>query len=120
LCPAAFSNAVLADERWLLGAVSKDVAGSHLWTNVLRVTPTKQEIFIKRILFLHALGVRRGNKASTIRLTVSDFYSECQRMMMLAYVFECMEVASDPEGKQLFGEDVLVKIKKNMLEGIPG
>jgi hypothetical protein len=41
-------------------------------------------------------------------------------MMMLAYVFECMEVASDPEGKQLFGEDVLVKIKKNMLEGIPG
>ena len=119
LCPAAFSNAVLADERWLVGAVNKDVAGSHLWTNVLRVTKTKQEIF-KRILFLHALNVRRGSKASATRLSVSDFYSECQRMMLLAHVFEHMEAASDPEGQQLFPDDLLQKIKKNMMEGIPG
>ena len=103
---------MLADERWLVGAVNKDVSGSHLWTSVLRVTNTKQEIFIKRVLFLHALGVRRGSKASAARLTVSDFYSECQRMMLLAYIFEHMEVASDPDGKQLFADDVLVKIKK--------
>ena len=119
LCPAAFTNAVLQDERWLLGAVSKDVAGSHLWTNVLRVTPSKQPLFINRILFLHSLAMRRGGKSS-LKLSLQDWQTELTRMMLLSHVWENMCSASGSDGNQLFDKNLLDKLLKNIIEGLPG
>ena len=117
LLPAALSNAVLMDHRWLMGAVCKDVAGSHVWTNVMKVTATKQFFFLKRIMFIHSLAIRRGAKGYGARLSLSDWQTECQRMMFLLHVWEEMESATKPNGEKLFEYDLLEKIKKHIIEG---
>lgn len=105
------------DHRWLMGAVCKDVAGSHIWTKVMTVTATKQFWFLKRIMFVHSLAIRRGAKGYGARLSLTDWQTECQRMMLLMYVWEEMESATNSTGDRLFECDLLEKLKKNIIEG---
>lgn len=117
LLPAALSNAVLMDSRWLLDGVNKEVGGSHLWTRVMRVTPSKQLLFLRRVLFLHGLAHRRAGKASPVKLSASEWGKECNRMALLGHVLEEMHSAMNASGAPLFAEDLLTKLLQQCIEG---
>lgn len=119
LDPAALNNNLLLETRWLLGGESKDPAarGSHLWHDILKVDEAKQYMFIQRIIFLHQVASRRAGRASTVKLSVSEWCTECDSMCVFTHTLQEMHRACDDSGNRLFSEDLLGNIKNRGLEG---
>ena len=95
--PAAFSNVLLLDDRWLLGGQPRDAGARtcHIWCQVLTVDFLKQELFVKRILFLHDVACRRAGKACSVRLPLTEWLTECDRMCFVSQVLALMAYLVD-------------------------
>lgn len=123
LTPAALSNVVLLDPPWLLGGESKEASGRgcHLWSEILRVTESKQQLFIERALMVHEVAVRRAGKSlSNVRLQLAEWNAEVDRMCCVAYILEEMSRLHDEDGELLFQKDTLESIRNRALEGYLG
>ena len=81
------------------------------------MTPDKQELFIRRVLFLHQVATRRAGKASSARLTLQDWNTEADTMCLLGHVLVDMKSCLDDDGRRVFDDDVMVKVVNRALEG---
>ena len=86
----------------------------------MKVTPTKQVGFIERILYMHGLATRRGAKASVSRLSLQEWQAEVNRSMLMLHVWEQMQGACDGQGGRLFSDDLMKKLRRNIIDGRPG
>ena len=91
--------------------------GSHKWNPILKTNDKKQVLFMDRILFLHAIAVRRAGKASTVRLSLQEWVVECDRMALACHCVEEMRTMCDDMGNALFAHNVLEKILNRAVEG---
>lgn len=117
--PAAFTNQLLLDIRWLVGGMSRDPNSkkSHIWTELLRVTPEKQCVFVQRVLFLHDLASRRGARSASSRLNIQEWGIECERMIFLSSMVLHMSVVTDDHGGRIFSDEVVRSIVLRCVEG---
>lgn len=118
--PAAFTNQLLLDGRWMLNSTSRDpnAKAIHLWAeNILKMTPNKQCLFINRVLLLHEVASKRGGKSSNSRLSLGDWYQECDRACILGYVIDAMTQKTDSMGELMFDRDVIDSILQRAIEG---
>lgn len=77
----------------------------------------KQELFIDRVQFLHTVATRRAGKASTVRMTLQEWNSECDKMCFLMYVLNEMLACVDNSGQPLFHKSVLEGARNRAVEG---
>ena len=89
-----------------------------MWSGILTVDEMKQQLFIHRVLFLHAVATRRAGKASSVRLSLQEWQAECDKMCLLGYILSDMKRCVDGNGDRLFSEDVLDAVCKRAVEGI--
>ena len=113
--PAAFSQQMLLNGRWLLDGVPSGVDG--LWYDVLKMTSAKQYIFISRVLFIYEVAKRKAGKAQILRISPSDWDVEADICCFAADVMESMRVARDENNMQIFATDLLTTLLNNFLEG---
>lgn len=120
--PAALTNQLLLDPRWLLGGTCKDpsVRNHHAWNQILTVTSEKQEVFIQRVLTLHDISLRRSGKSTPVRLSLAEWLAECDRMCLLTFVAHEMKRATDDNGHQVFTKETLDTVVNRIVEGSLG
>ncbi|CAK9003468.1 unnamed protein product [Durusdinium trenchii] len=90
---------------------------SHIWTELLRVTPEKQCVFVQRVLFLHDLASRRGARSASSRLNIQEWGIECERMIFLSSMVLHMSVVTDDHGGRIFSDEVVRSIVLRCVEG---
>ena len=112
---AAFSKETLTCQRWLLDGVETGCCA--LWTSILTITEQNQVLFLKRVLFLHALAFRRAGKACVPRLAVADWCCEVNRMCLGCYIIREMTFAKDHDGNRMFDDPILEKIIQRTVDG---
>ena len=105
------------DCRWLLDGGPKTTGLCSLWYSILKMTPSKQALFLERIFHLHDVQQRRAGRACVTRLTHDQWLAELDAICVQAHIFDNMVVAKDSEGNALFHLDTLNKIKLGILEG---
>ena len=117
--PAAVSNALLLDERWMLGGTTRnpDAKNLHAWHTILKVNEGKQIMFIQRVFMLHEIASKKGGRASTNRLSLSDWQLECDRCCLLTHILQEMSKTVDDDGTRLFPDDLLTSLAKRVVEG---
>ena len=110
------------DDRWLLGGTSKDqrVKSSHEWSNILKIDPDKQALFLERVLYLHDLASRRGGRSASLRLGPAEWATEVDRMALAAHIMNLMRSCRDPDGDLLFCPADLRKFLDRVVEGLLG
>lgn len=106
------------ETRWLIGGSSRTI--SEHWDGILRMVPMKQELFMKRILFLHSIAVKRGGKYSSARLGLKEWLVEADRICLLGYILQEMQGMCDLDGSKTFEPDLLGKIVQQIIEGLAG
>ena len=117
--PAAFTNAVLCDARWLIGGQSADpkVRSNHVWNDILSMDDAKQLVFLHRILYLHDLATRRAGKSAPVRLTLQEWAVEADRMALGTYILKAMSLLEMDDGSKVFDDAILETVKVRLLEG---
>ena len=75
---------------------------------------------MNRILLLHEVALKRGGKATTARLSLADWISECDRCCVLGYILEAMEKATNQDQDRLFEESVWDNVMNRAIEGLLG
>ena len=86
-----------------------------LWHDVLKMTATKQELFMERVLLLHKIALKkRAGKSSNVRLTLSKWESETNIMAVLGHVLQEMD-----NRPNLFKPEHVKAASQKILEGSP-
>lgn len=118
--PAAFTNQLLLDGRWMLNSTSRDpnAKSIHLWAEkILKMTPNKQCLFINRVLLLHEVASKRGGKSSNSRLSLAEWHQECDRACILGYIIDAMTEKTDSMGELMFAKDAIESVLQRSIEG---
>lgn len=74
-------------------------------------------MFVHRVLFLHAIAIRRGGKAATARLSIQEWNLECDRMCFAMHVLKAMEKSKDDTGNPLLSKEIMDKVGARAVEG---
>ena len=118
---AAFTNSFLMDPRWLIGGQSKSAKAraSHTWNSILEFDNLTQQLFLERVLSLHALATRRGAgaKSATLRLTPQELGDEADVIALATFVLQALHALKTADGERAVGDDEMEKIQDRMLEG---
>ena len=77
----------------------------------------KQELFVKRILFLHDVATRRAGKACSVRLPLAEWLTECDRMCFVSHVLSAMAHLKDAHGNYVFDNPIIESLLKRAVEG---
>ena len=73
----------------------------------------KQLLFMERVLALHKVALkRRSGKATSVRLTLKQWITECNAMAALCHVL--VEMTKQPS---TFSQDKLIAARTRVLEG---
>ena len=96
---------------------SPPLGGATYGTTSSKLMKPNQYMFIQRIIFLHQVASRRAGRASTVKLSVSEWCTECDSMCVFTHTLQEMHRACDDSGNRLFSEDLLGNIKNRGLEG---
>lgn len=117
--PAAFSNQLLLDGRWMLGGSSRDpsIKSMHLWSSILTMDDAKQNIFIQRVLMLHEIALKQGGRASIPRLALSDWNTLADQFCFLGHCLKHMWEKTDSSGNRMFNDALITSICKRCVEG---
>ena len=107
---AAFGRENLLDPRWMLDGCGKATNG--LWHQILRMTGTKQVLFLNRVFHLHGIQAKRGGKSCVMRLPLDQWSQEIDRSCFLGHIYEYMEKTPDQ-----FPPETLKKVYLGMIEG---
>ena len=111
----AFGRDTLTDHRWLLGGVPRVSHSS--WHTILSMNTEKQLLFMRRIMLLHNLGSKRAGKAASVKLNLSDWNAECDRMCLLGHLLQAMHDTTADDGRPLFDAPLLATLVKRCLDG---
>ncbi|CAL1147634.1 unnamed protein product [Cladocopium goreaui] len=103
----------------MLGGTTRnaDAKNLHTWHSILKVNDRKQVIFIQRVLLLHEIASKKGGRASTNRLSVSEWQLECDRCCLLTHILDEMSRTVDDHGQRLFPDDLLASLATRVVEG---
>ena len=103
----------------MLGGTTRnaDAKNLHTWHSILKVNDRKQVIFIQRVLLLHEIASKKGGRASTNRLSVSEWQLECDRCCLLTHILDEMSRTVDDHGQRLFPDDLLASLAMRVVEG---
>lgn len=83
----------------------------------MTINAEKQLVFIRRILYTHELAVRRGGKSSTLKVNLTDWHNELDRMSVLAHILNKMFEARDEDGEVLFPMAMMHTVAERAIEG---
>ncbi|CAK9074968.1 Uncharacterized protein SCF082_LOCUS36423 [Durusdinium trenchii] len=89
----------------------------HLWNQILTVDEKKQELFIDRVQFIHSVATRRAGKAASVRMSLQEWNSECDKMCFAQHVLGEMAACVDDLGQPLFHDSVLSSARNRAMEG---
>ena len=105
------------DSRWLLEGLPKATNLSPLWHSILKMTPSKQSMFLQRLFHLHDVQTRRAGRACVTRLSQGEWASQIDLMCVQAYIYDHMVIAQKDDGQKEFSLDTLQKVELGILEG---
>ena len=114
---SAFSREFLMDSRWLLDGMPKTAGLCANWHSILKMSPSKQSMFLERLFHLHDVQQRRAGRACVTRLSQDLWQAEIDSICVQTYIFDNMVVSKDSKDNAMFGLDTLNKIKLGILEG---
>ena len=103
----------------MLGGATRDpnAKNLHTWHNILKVDQGKQKLFMQRVLLLHEIASKKGGRASSVRLTVSEWNVECDRCCLVSHILEEMEKEVDSNGVRVFPDSLLIQLAERAIEG---
>ena len=112
---SAFSQHTLLNGRWLLEGLPSGADG--LWHDVLKMTTTKQFIFMQRIMFMFEVTKRKAGKAQVLRVSPDVWDSEADICCLAADVFGHMQTARNEDNMLIFEPSLLASLLNNFIEG---
>lgn len=112
---SAFSHNTLLNGRWLLEGLPGGADG--MWHDVLKMTATKQHIFMQRILFMFEVTKRKAGKAQVLRVTQDVWDHEADVCCFAGDVLEHMRTARDENNMLIFEPKLLATLLSNFIEG---
>eukprot|EP00435_Cladocopium_sp_Y103_P053222 s1327_g17.t1 len=102
---------------WLLDGLPKATNLCPLWYSILKMTGSKQILFLQRLFHLHDVQTRRAGRACITRLSQEQWASEIDLMCVQGYIYDNMVIAKNPKGEKEFSLDTLKKVELGILEG---
>ena len=115
-CPcAAFARDTLLNARWLLDGCPKGVEGA--WRTYLLTNPLKQELFVKRVMFVFEITKRKAGKAQILRLSSQQWDQECDMASLAGACLEAMKCFRDPSNNLCFSPAATKTVENRYIEG---
>ena len=115
---SAFSVESMKNSRWLLGAAGR--GATPWWKSVEVVSPSKQVLFMERVLFGFQVRKRQVKHVSTARLSLEQWEMLLETSCLLQQILDDMEAATADDGTKLFQPADLAKARRRAVEGYFG
>ncbi|CAE7769661.1 unnamed protein product, partial [Symbiodinium necroappetens] len=112
---ATFTVELMKNSRWLLGACGRST--QPWWKSVETMTPAKQVLFMKRVLFGFQVRRKQVKHIATARLGVEQWEQLVESSCLLQHVLEEMHAATHDDGTPIFPPASIEKAERRSVEG---
>ena len=115
-CCPAFTVELMKNQRWLLGSGGR--SASPWWRAVDVVSPSKQLLFLQRLLFSFQIRRKQVKHVNTARLSVEAWEMLVETSCLGQYVLEEMQEAHHDDHSPIFEPAMLEKARRRLIEGM--
>lgn len=105
----------MRNSRWLLGAVGRST--QPWWKSVETVTPSKQVMFMKRVLFGFQVRRKQVKHIATARLSAEQWEQLVESSCLLQHILDEMKAATHDDGTPVFPPASMEKAERRSVEG---
>ena len=88
-----------------------------IWRDLLEMTESRQELFMKRVIFCHTVTKKKAGKAQLLRLPPNVWDLEADVCCLGSAVLEKMSTFRDPSNLLAFPKETLESVMTSFIEG---